>query len=113
MKAHDFHVVQTVILADFLQLLLAVCAGRDDIFRPRCPNLIGLTLTEFWLVHALARYPGHVKNRQQLMDAAQAVLDDNTITSHIKRIRRKFHAIDADFNAIETVYGMGYRWLGD
>ncbi len=74
---------------------------------------VGLTLTEFWLVHAMARYPGHVKNRQQLMDAAQAVLDDNTITSHIKRIRRKFVAIDADFDAIETVYGMGYRWLGD
>lgn len=72
---------------------------------------VGLTLTEFWMVHALARYPGHVKNRQQLMDAAQAVLDDNTITSHIKRIRRKFLAIDPDFDAIETVYGMGYRWL--
>ena len=72
---------------------------------------VGLTLTEFWLVHAMARYPGHVKNRQQLMDAAQAVLDDNTITSHIKRIRRKFLAIDPDFAAIETVYGMGYRWL--
>ena len=71
---------------------------------------VSLTLTEFWLVHAMARYPGHVKNRQQLMDAAQAVLDDNTITSHIKRIRRKFVAIDADFDAIETVYGMGYRW---
>jgi two-component system OmpR family response regulator len=73
----------------------------------------GLTLTEFWMVHALARYPGHVKNRQQLMDAAQAVLDDNTITSHIKRIRRKFVALDSNFNAIETVYGMGYRWLSD
>ncbi|HEY5763510.1 MAG TPA: response regulator, partial [Rhodocyclaceae bacterium] len=72
---------------------------------------VGLTLTEFWMVHALARYPGHVKNRQQLMDAAQAVLDDNTITSHIKRIRRKFLAIDPDFAAVETVYGMGYRWL--
>ncbi|MBT8086452.1 MAG: proteobacterial dedicated sortase system response regulator [Gammaproteobacteria bacterium] len=74
---------------------------------------VGLTLTEFWLVHSMARYPGHVKNRQQLMDAAQAVLDDNTITSHIKRIRRKFHAVDSDFDAIETVYGMGYRWLSD
>ncbi len=74
---------------------------------------VGLTLTEFWLVHAMARYPGHVKNRQQLMDAAQAVLDDNTITSHIKRIRRKFVAIDADFDSIETVYGMGYRWLAE
>jgi two-component system, OmpR family, response regulator len=74
---------------------------------------VGLTLTEFWMVHALARYPGHVKNRQQLMDAAQAVLDDNTITSHVKRIRRKFIAIDPDFDAVETVYGMGYRWLVD
>ncbi len=74
---------------------------------------VGLTLTEFWMVHALARYPGHVKSRQQLMDAAQAVLDDNTITSHIKRIRRKFLSIDDDFDAIETVYGMGYRWLVD
>jgi two-component system OmpR family response regulator len=74
---------------------------------------VGLTLTEFWMVHALARYPGHVKNRQQLMDAAQAVLDDNTITSHVKRIRRKFVALDPAFGAIETVYGMGYRWLVD
>ena len=74
---------------------------------------VGLTLTEFWMVHALARYPGHVKNRQQLMDAAQAVLDDNTITSHIKRIRKKFIAIDTGFEAVETVYGMGYRWLTD
>jgi len=74
---------------------------------------VGLTLTEFWMVHALARYPGHVKNRQQLMDAAQAVLDDNTITSHVKRIRRKFVALDRDFAAVETVYGMGYRWLTD
>ncbi len=74
---------------------------------------IALTVTEFWMMHALARYPGHVKNRQQLMDAAQAVLDDNTITSHIKRIRRKFVTIDPNFNAIETVYGMGYRWLSD
>jgi two-component system OmpR family response regulator len=74
---------------------------------------VGLTLTEFWIVHSLARYPGHVRNRQQLMDAARAVLDDNTITSHIKRIRRKFIAIDPAFDAVETVYGMGYRWLGE
>lgn len=72
---------------------------------------VGLTLTEFWLVFALAQRPGHVKTRQQLMDAANVVLDDNTITSHIKRIRRKFISIDAEFEAIETVYGMGYRWL--
>ena len=70
----------------------------------------GLSLTEFWIVHALARHPGHVKTRQQLMDAANVVLDDATITSHIKRIRRKFQALDADFDAIKTVYGIGYRW---
>lgn len=70
-----------------------------------------LSLTEFWIVHALARNPGHVKNRQQLMDAASVVLDDNTITSQIKRIRRKFMAADTAFDAIHTVYGMGYRWL--
>ncbi|MEL7025380.1 MAG: proteobacterial dedicated sortase system response regulator [Pseudomonadota bacterium] len=73
-------------------------------------TLVPLTLTEYWLVVALARHPGHVKNRQQLMDAANTVLDDNTVTSHIKRIRRKFQSIDASFDAIETVYGMGYRW---
>ncbi len=74
---------------------------------------LGLTLTEFWLVHALARRPGHVKNRQQLMDAANTVLDDSTVTSHIKRIRRKFQELDSRFNAIETMYGMGYRWSED
>ncbi len=71
---------------------------------------LGLTLTEFWIVHALAKNPGHVKNRQQLMDAANVVLDDNTITSHIKRLRRKFQAIDPQFDQVETMYGMGYRW---
>jgi two-component system OmpR family response regulator len=72
---------------------------------------VTLSLTEFWIVHALARNPGHVKNRQQLMDAANVVLDDNTITSHIKRMRRKFQQIDPAFDAIQTVYGMGYRWV--
>lgn len=73
---------------------------------------VELTVTEFWIVHALARHPGHVKNRQQLMDSANVVLDDNSITSHIKRIRRKFQALDANFSALETAYGMGYRWSG-
>jgi len=75
-------------------------------------QLIELTVTEFWIVHALAKHPGHVKNRQQLMDAASVVLDDNTITSHIKRIRRKFHNADESFNEIQTAYGVGYRWSG-
>ena len=75
-------------------------------------NAIDLTVTEFWIVHALARHPGHVKNRQQLMESANVVLDDNTITSHIKRIRRKFQVVDPNFVAIETAYGVGYRWTG-
>ncbi len=74
-------------------------------------KVVLLSLTEFWIVHALARHPGHVRNRQQLMDAANVVLDDNTITSHIKRIRRKFQALEAKFDALQTVYGMGYRWV--
>ena len=73
---------------------------------------VELTVTEFWMIHALARHPGHVKNRQQLMESASVVLDDNTITSHIKRIRRKFQAVDPVFTAIETAYGVGYRWTG-
>lgn len=71
---------------------------------------VELTLTEFWIVHALARHPGHVKDREQLMRDAQLVVDDTTITSHIKRIRRKFAAVDPGFERIDTVYGMGYRW---
>jgi two-component system, OmpR family, response regulator len=74
-------------------------------------NAVTLSLTEFWIVHALAKNPGHVKNRQQLMDAANVVLDDNTITSHIKRLRRKFLEVDPAFDAVQTVYGMGYRWV--
>ena len=73
-------------------------------------QLLELTVTELWILQALARHPGHVKSRQQLMDAANVVLDDNTITSHIKRLRRKFQAIDARFDGIKTAYGMGYRW---
>ncbi len=74
---------------------------------------ISLTLTEFWVVHALARYPGHLRTREQLMAAANVVLDDSTVTSQIKRIREKFTAVDPDFTAIETVYGMGYRWIDE
>ena len=73
---------------------------------------VPLTVTEFWLVHSLARYPGHVKNRDQLMSDAGVVVDDGTITSHVKRIRRKFQSIAPDFEGIETVYGAGYRWKG-
>ena len=71
---------------------------------------IALTLTEFWMLNSLARIPGHVKNRDQLMQDAHIFVDDGTVTSHIKRIRRKFEAIDTGFDRIDTVYGMGYRW---
>jgi len=74
---------------------------------------VALTLTEFWMVHALAKFPGHVKNRDQLMGDAHIVVDDSTITSHVKRIRRKFSAVDARFDCIDTVYGMGYRWRAE
>jgi len=72
---------------------------------------VDLTLTEFWMVHALAKYPGHVKSRDSLMSDANLVIDDATVTSHIKRIRKKFIAVDPAFDAIDTVYGMGYRWV--
>jgi len=71
---------------------------------------IGLTLTEFWIVHSLARHPGHVKSRDQLMRDAELVVDDATITSHVKRVRAKFLAADPAFDAIETAHGLGYRW---
>jgi two-component system response regulator ChvI len=74
---------------------------------------IELTVTEFLLVKALAVRPGHVKSRDQLMDAAYGehiYVDDRTIDSHIKRLRKKFKAIDTDFGQIETLYGVGYRY---
>ncbi|NNL95408.1 MAG: proteobacterial dedicated sortase system response regulator [Xanthomonadales bacterium] len=71
---------------------------------------IPLTVTEFWIVHSLVRHPGHVRTRQQLMEDANVLVDDQTITSHVKRIRKKFHSSDADFDHLNTVYGAGYRW---
>ncbi len=71
---------------------------------------IELTVTEFWMLHSLVQHPGHVRSRDQLMDAASTVLDNNTVTSHIKRIRRKFQDVDSAFDGIHTAYGMGYRW---
>ena len=71
---------------------------------------VPLTVTEFWIIHSLIRHPGHVRSRQQLMDDANVLVDDQTITSHIKRIRRKFVRVDPDFDRLDTVYGAGYRW---
>ncbi len=74
---------------------------------------VTLTVTEFLILETLAQRPGVVKNRNQLMDAAyqdDVYVDDRTIDSHIKRLRRKFREVDSDFNAIDTLYGAGYRF---
>ncbi len=74
---------------------------------------VDLTVTEYLLIKALATRPGHVKNRDQLIDQAYGeniYVDDRTIDSHIKRLRKKFKATDEEFNHIETLYGVGYRY---
>jgi two-component system response regulator ChvI len=74
---------------------------------------VKLTVTEFLLLQALAQRPGFVKSRDNLMDAAyddQVYVDDRTIDSHIKRMRKKFRQVDPEFDAIETLYGVGYRY---
>ncbi len=74
---------------------------------------VSLTVTEFLILGALAQRPGVVKSRNQLLDVAYSddvYVDDRTIDSHIKRIRRKFRAVDPDFDSIETLYGVGYRF---
>ena len=74
---------------------------------------VKLTVTEFLLLQSLAQRPGFVKSRDNLMDAAyddQVYVDDRTIDSHIKRMRKKFREVDNEFDAIETLYGVGYRY---
>jgi two-component system response regulator ChvI len=74
---------------------------------------VALTVTEFLILKALAQRPGHVKSRDNLMDAAygeSVYVDDRTIDSHIKRLRKKFKAIDDNFQQVETLYGVGYRY---
>ena len=74
---------------------------------------VTLTVTEFLILHSLAQRPGVVKSRDALMDSAydeQVYVDDRTIDSHIKRIRKKFREVTDDFNSIETLYGVGYRY---
>ena len=74
---------------------------------------VKLTVTEFLILESLAQRPGHVKTRDQLMDAAyedNVYVDDRTIDSHIKRLRRKFKIVDDEFAAIDTLYGVGYRF---
>ncbi|RZM20953.1 MAG: response regulator transcription factor [Sphingomonas sp.] len=77
---------------------------------------VTLTVTEFLILETLAQRPGIVKTRNQLMDAAyhdDIYVDDRTIDSHIKRLRRKFRQVDPEFDAIETLYGAGYRFSDD
>ena len=77
---------------------------------------VALTVTEFMILEALAQRPGVVKSRNQLMDAAyqdDVYVDDRTVDSHIKRLRRKFRQVAPDFDAIDTLYGAGYRYSGE
>lgn len=77
---------------------------------------VTLTVTEFLIIHALAARPGFVKSRDALMDAAyedQVYVDDRTIDSHIKRLRKKFRQVDQSFDGIETLYGVGYKYKSD
>ena len=77
---------------------------------------VTLTVTEFMILEALAQRPGVVKSRNQLMDSAyqdDVYVDDRTVDSHIKRLRRKFRHVAPDFDAIDTLYGAGYRYSGD
>ncbi len=87
---------------------LAIHVERKQIYWK--DTLIDLTLTEFWLLHSLAKHPGHVKSHDQLMEAANVVVTNNAITAHIRRIRDKFRDSDPEFDSIRTEYGMGYRW---
>src|SRR5262249_59517346 len=82
-----------------------ICSWKSEV--------VTLTVTEFLILQALATRPGVVKSRNALMDAAyddQAYVDDRTIDSHIKRLRKKFKAVDEAFDMIETLYGVGYRF---
>ncbi len=103
----DFQDEDGILLRGRLKLdpLRHVCewAGKD----------VRLTVTEFLILEALAHRPGHVKSRDQLMDIAyndDVYVDDRTIDSHIKRLRKKFRNVDPDFDGIETLYGVGYRY---
>ena len=93
---------------------LSLNMNRYECFWDSIP--IKLTVTEFLLLESLASRPGYVKSRDQLMSAAyddDIYVDDRTIDSHIKRLRKKFKNLDEDFESIETLYGVGYRYIKD
>lgn len=76
-------------------------------------QLVELTLTQYWIVEALATTPGQVKSYQQLMQAANIYVEPNTISAHIKTIRSRFKGIDSSFNSIKSERGIGYRWVAN
>ncbi|MFM6853205.1 MAG: winged helix-turn-helix domain-containing protein, partial [Sphingopyxis sp.] len=104
---------------DAAPLAEPVTRGRLTIDAARHRSLwagqtVSLTVTEFLILDTLSQRPGVVKSRSQLMDIAyqdDVYVDDRTIDSHIKRIRRKFRAVDPQFDGIETLYGAGYRFV--
>ena len=82
-----------------------LCSWKD--------RAVDLTVTEFLVLQSLARHPGHVKTRENLLDQVwghDIYVEDRSVDSHVKRIRKKFKKIDTNFSAIETRYGSGYRW---
>jgi len=99
-RATNEEVIETSALKMNMDRLEAHWQGKD----------LDLTVTEMWILNSLAERPGLVKSRDQLMKAADTYVDGGTITSHIKRLRKKFLAVDAEFDSIESVYGAGYRW---
>ncbi len=87
---------------------LRIDEDRNEVYWQGQP--VSLTLTEFWILLCLTRRPGHVKNHDQLMEAASVIVTNNAIAAHIRRIRDKFRDIDPEFDGIRSEYGMGYRW---
>ncbi|MBT5430491.1 MAG: response regulator transcription factor [Rhodospirillaceae bacterium] len=107
----DLNVIQNVSEEKIKRGSLILDQGRHQCFWKQLP--LNLTVTEFLLVKALSIRPGIVKTRDQLIDAAYGdniYVDDRTIDSHIKRLRKKFKHLDDGFNEIETLYGLGYRY---
>ncbi|MFT5699744.1 MAG: two-component system OmpR family response regulator [Desulforhopalus sp.] len=91
--------------------LLTIYPDQKRVYWSQQP--IDFTLTEFWILYCLCKFPGHLKSHDQLMEAANIVVTNNAITAHIRRIREKFQSVDQAFSYIRTEYGMGYRWLAE
>jgi len=87
--------------------------NMDTLFAKWKDSPINLSLTQLWMLHALANQPGHVRSLQQLMDASNITTQPNTVAVHIKNIRLQFQKIDPEFSAIKTERGIGYRWIND